>query len=149
VRPAPTLCAWPRTWPPSSTRHAPAPASRSAAGTRSHPKVDAVVERLRAPGALSASLGLYRAVLPPESLLAPPPALPPIMAPAMGVWGSEDFALTERSMTDTERYVVGGWRYERIEGAGHWMMLDAPDTVNRLLLDFIGSQARADPSPAA
>ena len=55
----------------------------------------------------------------------------------------EDFALTERSMTGTEQYVAGEWRYERIEGAGHWMMLDAPDTVNSLLLDFIGSHARA------
>jgi pimeloyl-ACP methyl ester carboxylesterase len=108
-----------------------------------HPRIDEVVARLREPGALTAGLGLYRAVLPPESLLGPAPALPPIMAPTMGIWGTEDFALTERSMTGTEQYVAGEWRYERIEGAGHWMMLDAPDTVSSLLLDFIGSHARA------
>ena len=31
----------------------------------------------------------------------------------------------------------GTWRYERIEGAGHWMQLDAPERVNELLLDFL------------
>ncbi|MET1058480.1 MAG: alpha/beta fold hydrolase [Nocardioides sp.] len=105
-----------------------------------HPRIDEVVTRLRAPGALTASLGLYRAVLPPESLLTPPGALPPIQVPTMGVWSAGDVALTERAMTGTERYVVGGWRYERIEDAGHWMQLDAPDTVNRLLLDFLDGQ---------
>ena len=53
-------------------------------------------------------------------------------------------------MTGTERYVAGDWRYARIEDAGHWMQLDAPDTVNGLLLDFLGEQAdREGTSPAA
>ena len=28
-------------------------------------------------------------------------------------------------------------RYERIEGAGHWLQLDAPTQVNALLLEFL------------
>ena len=40
--------------------------------------------------------------------------------------------------------MTGPWRYERVEGAGHWMQLDAPDTVNALLLDFLDLQ----PQPA-
>jgi pimeloyl-ACP methyl ester carboxylesterase len=28
-------------------------------------------------------------------------------------------------------------RYERIDGPGHWMQLEAPDMVNQLLLDFL------------
>ena len=119
-----------------------------------HPRVEDAVERLREPGALTASLGLYRAILPPESLVAPPLVLPPIMAPTLGIWGSEDVAVTEPAMTGTAAYVMGGWRYERLAGAGHWMMLDAPDTVNRLLLDFLGEHAEGvggqeDRSPAA
>ena len=31
----------------------------------------------------------------------------------------------------------GTWRYERIDGPGHWMQLEAPDAVNELLLDFL------------
>ncbi len=30
----------------------------------------------------------------------------------------------------------GARRYERVDGAGHWMQLEAPDELNRLLLDF-------------
>jgi pimeloyl-ACP methyl ester carboxylesterase/2-polyprenyl-6-methoxyphenol hydroxylase-like FAD-dependent oxidoreductase len=109
-----------------------------------HPQIDAVADRLRAPGALTASLGLYRAILPPESLLGPPPQLPPIQVPTLGVWGSQDLAVTEQAMTGTDRFVVGPWRYERMEGVGHWMQLDAPDRVNALLLDFL-----AEPGAAA
>jgi len=104
-----------------------------------HPQIDAVAERLSEPGALTASLGLYRANMPPESLLAPPLDLPPVTVPAMGVWSSGDFALTEESMTNSARFVTGPWRYERVEGAGHWIQVDAPETVDTLLLDFLES----------
>jgi pimeloyl-ACP methyl ester carboxylesterase len=108
----------------------------------SHPDIDAVVERLREPGALTASLNLYRAILPPSSLVEPPPALPPVRAPAMGIWSSGDLALTERSMTGSEAHVAGTWRYERIDGIGHWMQLEAPAEVNALLLDFLGGHRK-------
>ena len=52
------------------------------------PTSTAVVARLADPAGLTASLGFYRAILPPESLLVPPPALPPIQAPTLGVWSS-------------------------------------------------------------
>ena len=55
----------------------------------------------------------------------------------MGIWSSGDFALTEAQMTGSATYVAGPWRYERIEGAGHWMQLEQPDAVNALLLDFL------------
>ena len=41
-------------------------------------------------------------------------------------------------MTASAKYVAGSWRYERIEGAGHWLQLDAPEEVDALLLDFLG-----------
>jgi pimeloyl-ACP methyl ester carboxylesterase len=37
------------------------------------------------------------------------------------------------------RAVDATWRYERIAGAGHWMMLDKPEALNRLLIDFLGA----------
>jgi pimeloyl-ACP methyl ester carboxylesterase/2-polyprenyl-6-methoxyphenol hydroxylase-like FAD-dependent oxidoreductase len=115
-----------------------------------HPDIDDTVARLREPGALTASLGLYRAILPPESLLAAPGAVPPIRVPTLGVWSTGDLAVTEQAMTGTERYVAGGWQYARVEDAGHWMQLDAPDAVNGLLLDFLGEQGdRARTTSAA
>ncbi|MEV6293798.1 hypothetical protein AB0M41_25945 [Streptomyces sp. NPDC051896] len=38
----------------------------------------------------------------------------------------------------------GEWRYERIDGAGHWLPLEVPDTVTRLLLDFLSQTAGAE-----
>jgi pimeloyl-ACP methyl ester carboxylesterase len=55
----------------------------------------------------------------------------------MGIWSDGDVALTEKQMTASEQQVKGPWRYERIEGAGHWMQLEAPDRVNALLLEFL------------
>ena len=40
-------------------------------------------------------------------------------------------------MVASGELVSGRWRYERIEGASHWMQLDAPDRVNDLLLGFL------------
>ena len=60
-------------------------------------------------------------------------------APAMGVWSSHDLALTEENMTNSANYVAGPWRYERVEGAGHWLQLDAPGEIDALLLDFLDS----------
>jgi pimeloyl-ACP methyl ester carboxylesterase len=104
-----------------------------------HPDADAVVARLRDPAALTASLALYRAILPPESLIAPPTQFPPVRMSTMGVWSSGDVALLEDGMTGSAKFVDGPWRYERIDGAGHWLQLDAPDALNGLLLDFLAA----------
>ena len=40
-------------------------------------------------------------------------------------------------MTGSAGCVAGEWRYERLNGPGHWMQLDAPGEVNRLLIDFL------------
>jgi pimeloyl-ACP methyl ester carboxylesterase len=102
-----------------------------------HPDADAVIAELEANGSLTPGLNWYRANVPPESWAGPPLQLPPIQAPTMGVWSTGDFALTETQMTDSAQNVAGTWRYERLEGPGHWMQLDAPDQVNALLLDFL------------
>jgi pimeloyl-ACP methyl ester carboxylesterase len=100
--------------------------------------VERAIELLSRPGRLTAGLNTYRANVRPEIMLAPPIELPKIVAPTMGIWSSKDFALTEDQMTASEADVAGGWRYERIEGASHWIPLDAPDRLNELLLDFLG-----------
>ena len=40
-------------------------------------------------------------------------------------------------MEKSGAYVLAPWRYEVIEGASHWIPLDAPDRLNRLLLDWL------------
>ncbi|URN17412.1 MULTISPECIES: alpha/beta fold hydrolase [Streptomyces] len=102
-----------------------------------HPDAGEAVERLSEPGALTAALGVYRAGLPPRAMFGPevrPPSLP---GPVLGLWSTGDRFLTERAMTGTEKYVAGSWQYERVEGAGHWLQLDAPERVNAALLGFL------------
>jgi pimeloyl-ACP methyl ester carboxylesterase len=107
-----------------------------------HPDHAAVSKRLAEPGALTASLGWYRANAHPRSLVGEPSQLPPVTRPVLGIWSDGDPALTERQMVTSKDHVGGPWRYEKIEGAGHWMQLDAPDKVNGLLLDFLQGQSR-------
>jgi pimeloyl-ACP methyl ester carboxylesterase len=102
-----------------------------------HPDTDQVIAELEASGSLTPGLNWYRANIPPESWVGPPMQLPPVQAPTMGIWSTEDVALTEGQMTDSAENVAGPWRYERLDGPGHWMQLDAPDQVNALLLDFL------------
>jgi pimeloyl-ACP methyl ester carboxylesterase len=102
-----------------------------------HPDADAVIAELESTGSLTPGLNWYRANVGPETWVAPPLQLPPVQAPTMGIWSTGDPALTEIQMTDSAENVAGPWRYERLEGPGHWLQLDAPDQVNALLLDFL------------
>jgi pimeloyl-ACP methyl ester carboxylesterase len=102
-----------------------------------HPDTDQVIAELEANGSLTPGLNYYRANVGPEAWAGPPPQLPPVQAPTMGLWSTGDFALGEVQMTDSAQNVAGPWRYERLDGPGHWMQLEAPDQVNALLLDFL------------
>jgi pimeloyl-ACP methyl ester carboxylesterase len=85
---------------------------------------------------LTPGLNWYRANLHPRGELERR-ALPPVQADTMGIWSDGDAYLTENGMKRSGEHVTGSWRYERIEGAGHWMQLDRPQRVNELLLDFL------------
>ena len=102
-----------------------------------HPDTDQVIAELDANGSLTPGLNWYRANIPPAFWAGPPLQLPPVRAPAMGIWSTGDLFNTEVQMTDSAKNVAGRWRYERLDGPGHWMQLDAPDQVNALLLDFL------------
>lgn len=101
--------------------------------------VEAAIRELSRPGALTPALNWYRANLPVGNLISegPGPQLPHVQAPTLGIWSSGDLYLTERSMTASEQMVDGPWRYERIEGASHWIPIDAAERLNQLLLEFL------------
>jgi len=105
--------------------------------TRGNGDVDRQIEDLSRPGAMTAALNWYRANVPPQRELQPRRAFPAIAAPTMGLWSSGDDYLLEGPMKESGAHVTGGWRYERIDDASHWLQLDAPERVNALLLDFL------------
>ena len=85
------------------------------------------------PGRLTAAMSYYRAnialILPFER--------GDVTIPVMGIWSSEDVALVERQMVNSAQFCKAGWRYERIDGVGHWLPLEAPDRLNPLLLEYL------------
>jgi pimeloyl-ACP methyl ester carboxylesterase len=107
---------------------------------------DNYVADLARPGALTAALNWYRANASPAQELERTRPFPTVAAPTLGVWSSGDSYLTEENMVRSRRHVTGPWRYERIEGASHWLQLDAPERVNELLLEFLAPPS-AERSP--
>jgi len=99
--------------------------------------VERYVAELSRPGALTAGLNWYRANAAPQRELEGRPPVPSVAAPTLGMWSSRDNYLTEDRMIRSGEHVNGPWRYERIEGASHWLQLDAPERVNELLLGFL------------
>ena len=86
------------------------------------------------PGRLTAAMSYYRAnaalILPFDRGI--------VSVPVTGIWSSEDVALAERQMVNSAQFCKAGWRYERIDGVGHWLPLEAPERLNPLLLEYLG-----------
>ena len=105
--------------------------------TRGQGDTDRHVKDLARPGALTAGLNWYRANVRPQMPVDQPQPLPKVAANVLGIWSDGDPFLTEQQMTLSAQRVAGTWRYEKVAGAGHWLMLDKPHDVNRLLVDFL------------
>jgi pimeloyl-ACP methyl ester carboxylesterase len=95
------------------------------------------------PGALTASLNWYRANLAPR-MPETAPGLPAVRVPTLGIWSTNDHYLDGEWMEKSGAYVEAPWRYEVIEGASHWIPLDAPDRLNGLLLDWLHGPAHGE-----
>ena len=104
---------------------------------RNQGDIERYVQHFPKPGAISAGVNWYRANVIPQLFDAYSAGRAKFAMPVMGVWSDGDQFLTERQVTESKHLVSGPWRYEKITGAGHWMMLDKPNELNQLLLDFL------------
>ncbi len=104
-----------------------------------HPDAAEVAAGLAA-GQLTPHLNWYRANLPADAFVTPPPRLAPLAVRALGVWASGDRGLGEAQMLDSARYCARGFCYVRLEGLGHWFVLEAPDKVTKVLRDFLADE---------
>jgi pimeloyl-ACP methyl ester carboxylesterase len=64
-----------------------------------------------------------------------------IDVPVLVIWGEQDPFLAPH-LAEPPRSLVPDVRVERLAGASHDVMLDAPQRVNELLLDFLRSTPR-------
>jgi pimeloyl-ACP methyl ester carboxylesterase len=56
--------------------------------------------------------------------------------PTLVIWGERDAALNPHNLDGLERYVPD-LRIERIAEASHWVLADAPERVNELMIAFL------------
>jgi pimeloyl-ACP methyl ester carboxylesterase len=92
------------------------------------------IEALGTPQALGAALNWYRAASVDD-----PDGLGPITTPTLYVWSTDDVALGTEAAQATAQCVEGPYRFAVLEGVSHWIAEQAPDRLNRLLLDHISS----------
>jgi len=106
---------------------------------------------LARPGALTAALNWYRGAFAPpepgEEPVDPLPAWDRVQRPTLAVWGDADPFLLEPQIAMSAAVVDAPWRYERLDGAGHWLMLDRPDRLNGLLTEFLGGSGARPGDP--
>jgi pimeloyl-ACP methyl ester carboxylesterase len=93
---------------------------------------DRYIEALGTPEALGAALNWYRA-----ADLTLVEGVGPITMPTMYVWSTEDPALGREPAEATGAHVAGPYRFEVLEGVGHWVPEAAPDRMNALLIDHL------------
>lgn len=97
---------------------------------REQPYLDA----LGTPEALGAALNWYRAASPADI-----EGLGPITIPTLYVWSTGDVALGREAAEATAGCVDGPYRFEVLEGVGHWIAEQVPDRLNELLVDHLSS----------
>lgn len=102
-----------------------------------HPRADEVIRELERDGQITTHLNWYRANVPPTAFLSPPPSLPPITMPALGMWSTGDVFLGEEQMVNSADYCEKGFSYVRLDGYGHWMAIEDPDTVAGEIVKFL------------
>jgi pimeloyl-ACP methyl ester carboxylesterase len=104
--------------------------------TNNHSEVDHWIEDMSREDRLSLALNWYRA----NEVHMLFGDFPRIKVPVLGIWGAGDIFLSETAMLLSARYVDAPWRYERIEGSGHWIPLDAPERLNYILIDYLAGK---------
>jgi pimeloyl-ACP methyl ester carboxylesterase len=99
--------------------------------------IEQYIEAMAQPGALTASLNYYRALLrnPRETRA----LLQRVEAPVLVIWGEKDRFLSRRLAEPPRLWVPNLIRVKRLPDASHWVAEDRPLEVNTLLLDFLRS----------
>ncbi len=102
-----------------------------------HGDIEEAIRLLARPGRLTAGLNWYRANISVSRMLAPPAigafGEETVRIPTLGIWSDGEAYLTEKQMLQSSAFVDAPWRYERIEGASHWVSHDAPELLARHL----------------
>ena len=95
-------------------------------------RVDAYVERMLQPGAMTAALNYYRALRPRHAF-----GTGRITVPTLHVWSTRDLALGPVAARTTGREVDAPYRFVVLENTSHWIPETRVDELSTLLIDHI------------
>ncbi len=102
-----------------------------------HPDIEAVLADIEQNHSLTTHLNWYRASITARNWVSPPPVLPVIAPPTLGIWSTNDLALTEQQMLASAAFCANGFEYQQLAGAGHWIPLEAPGALAGHLVRFL------------
>jgi pimeloyl-ACP methyl ester carboxylesterase len=99
------------------------------------------------PSNLAAALGYYRATLSNVGLSSDPAVVElqeasnrPVPVPCLYLHGRTDGCMGADLAATSSGFLAGeGSRVELVDDAGHFLHLERPDAVNRLIVDFVGA----------
>jgi pimeloyl-ACP methyl ester carboxylesterase len=94
--------------------------------------VQAYVDHLSAPGALTAALNWYRA-------MSSGTPVEPVEVPTTYVWSDGDVAVGRTAAEACADQVTGDYRFVELSGVTHWVPEQAPEQLARAVLDRIAS----------
>jgi pimeloyl-ACP methyl ester carboxylesterase len=101
-------------------------------GAYSDEDIEQIVAAAREPGAVRGMLAWYRAMMRRPTHT----RWKTIEKPVQVIWGEKDRYLG-REIAEPTRDWVPDLRFTAIPDASHWVQADAPEAVNRLLIDFL------------
>lgn len=91
---------------------------------------------LRAPANLAAAIGYYRAMFSVGGGDKSPPQ------PTLYLHGTDDGAFGVEGVAGTEQNLSAESRVDIIEGVGHFLHLEKPEEINKLILDWLAIPGR-------
>jgi epoxide hydrolase 4 len=92
---------------------------------------------LAKPGAIAATLKYYRQMFTPAAWAAQLLPQRLIEAPTLVLWSEEDAFLSRQLVQGLEKMVSAPLLLKMVPNCGHWMQQEAPQTVNRELIQFL------------
>lgn len=98
---------------------------------------DRYLDLLGTEAALGAALNWYRASATATNSSSASQSPMIVQVPTMYVWSTADVAFARETAEASADFVAGPYRFEVMEGVSHWIAEEAPDELNRLLLEHL------------
>ena len=94
-------------------------------------EIEKYLEVFKQKGALKSSLNWYRANMKNDDK-----SIGDIAAPTLIVYGLKDMAIGEKSVDESEKYLKGDYKIEKLE-TGHWLIQESFEAVSKSIINHL------------